>query len=133
MTRPFAGLNISTFILLGEGRQHHSRNPFRRIIGVKGSPRIGGAHQPVVVLGGQQHELALAAPRDLDRPSESSLDDLAGSVAQVGQRKMRHRNLLKKVYLSIFMILAILAMPEASVKSERSVSLHLMGTGAMYH
>jgi hypothetical protein len=90
MTRPLAGLNISVFIVLGEGRQHHGGNLFRRIIGMKGAPRIGGTHQPVILLSCQQHELALAAPRNLDWPSESSLDDLAGSVAQVGQRKMRH-------------------------------------------
>jgi hypothetical protein len=40
--------------------------------------------QPVILLGGQQHELALAAPGDLDRPSEASLDDLAGSIVGVG-------------------------------------------------
>src|ERR1700730_13674305 len=124
MTRPLAGLNISVFIVLGVGRQHHGGNPFRRIIGVKGAPRIGGAHQPVVVLGGQQHELALAAPRDLDRSSERGLDDLAGSVAQVGQRKMRHRYLLKRMYLPIFIILAILATSGASFKSD-SVSFAL--------
>ena len=73
MTSPLAGLNISIFSVLGEGRQHHRGNPFRCIVGVKGSPRIGGAHQPIVVLGRQQHELALATLRDFNRPLESSL------------------------------------------------------------
>jgi hypothetical protein len=106
-------------MVLGEGRQHHGRNLLRRIVSVKGPPRIGGAHQPVVVLGGQQHELALAAPGDLDRPSERSLDDLAGSVAQVGQRKMRHRDLLR-ANLTIFMILAIMAIRQILVKVRRA-------------
>jgi PHD/YefM family antitoxin component YafN of YafNO toxin-antitoxin module len=51
---------------------------------MKGPSRIYSAHQPVVVLGGQQNEFALASPGDFDRASESSLDDLAGSVTQVG-------------------------------------------------
>jgi hypothetical protein len=95
-------------MILGESRQHHGGNPFRRIIGVIGSPRIGGAHQPIVVLGRQQHELALAALGDFDRSSESSLNDLTGSVAQVGQRKMRQGISLNGTF-SVIMILAILA------------------------
>jgi hypothetical protein len=83
MTRPLEGSNISAVIVL-KGRQHHGGNLFRRIISMKGSPCIGRAHQPVVLLGGQQHELALAAPSDLDRPSKRGLDNLAGSVAKVG-------------------------------------------------
>src|SRR5262249_47070144 len=93
MTRPLAGLNISIFIVLREGRQHHGGNPFRRIVGVKGSPRIGGAHQAIVVLRGQKHELAFATLPDFDRSSESSLNNLTGSVTQVGQRKMCQRYL----------------------------------------
>jgi hypothetical protein len=91
---PFAP---STFIILNKGRQHHGRNLLRRIVGVKGSPRIGGAHQPIVSLGSQQYELALAALRDLDRPSGRSIDDLAGSVAQVGKREMWHGCLLVQI------------------------------------
>jgi hypothetical protein len=89
MTRPLEGSTISA-VFVFKRRQHHGDNLFGRIIGVKGSPGIGRAHQPVVVLGGQQHELALTAPSDLDRPTESSLNDLAGSVAEVGQGKIGH-------------------------------------------
>jgi len=75
-------------MILGERRQHHGGNPIRRIVGVKGSPRVGGANQPIVLVGRQQHEFALAPLRDFDRSSEGSLNDLTGSVAQVGEGKM---------------------------------------------
>jgi hypothetical protein len=59
-------------------------NLLRRVGGVKSSPGIGRADQPIIFLGRQKHELALAAPRYLDRPSKRCLDDLAGSIAEVG-------------------------------------------------
>jgi hypothetical protein len=48
---------------------------------MKGAPGVGGLHQSVVVLGGQQHELPLAAPCDLDRSFESSLEKCAIAIA----------------------------------------------------
>src|SRR6202043_3148073 len=99
---------MSAVIVL-EGCQHHGGNLLGRLIGMKGSPRIGRAHQPVILFGCQQHELALAAPRDLHRPSKSGLDDLAGTVAEVGQRKIGHRTLLPETVLAIIAITGILA------------------------
>jgi hypothetical protein len=64
---------------------------------VKGACRIGGFNQAIIILGGQQHKLALAAPRNFDRAPERGLDDLAGSVAQIGERKRGHIRLLESV------------------------------------
>ena len=77
-----------------KGAQHHGGDLLRRIICMQDSPCIGSTHEPVVLLGGQQHELALAAPGNLDRPAISSLDDLARSVAKVGEGKVFHRDVL---------------------------------------
>jgi hypothetical protein len=80
----------STVILL-EGGKHRGHNVFGRIVSVKGSPRVGGPHKPVVFLGSQQHELALAVPSDVDRPSESRLNDITWSIAEVGQGEASHQ------------------------------------------
>jgi hypothetical protein len=61
-------------IVLCERREHHGGNASGRIVGMKDLPGIGSAAEPVIVLSPQQNELALAAPRDLDRPPESGLD-----------------------------------------------------------
>jgi hypothetical protein len=76
MTRPLAGSTISA-VIVSQGRQHHGGNLFGSVIGMEGAPRVGRAHQAVIVFRGQQHEFAPAVPRDLDRPPESSLNDLA--------------------------------------------------------
>jgi hypothetical protein len=86
MTRPLTGFIFSVVIVPAEGGQHHGGNLFRGVIGVKGAPRIRCSDQAVVVLGGQQDEFASAAGRDLDRPSERGLDDLAGSIAPTTAR-----------------------------------------------
>jgi hypothetical protein len=92
MTRPFDGATISliSLIVALKGAQHHGGHLFRRVIGMKRPPPIGRTDQPVVLLSCQQNELALAASRDHDRPSERSLDDLTGSITQIGQRKVCH-------------------------------------------
>jgi hypothetical protein len=111
--------SIISAVFVSESRQHHGSDLFRRVIGVKRSPRVGRAHQAVIVLCGQQHELASAAPSDLDRPSERSLDDLTGPVAEVGQGKMCHRYLLKQAKIAILMVFANLAIIRVAIKPKK--------------
>jgi hypothetical protein len=71
--------------------------PFGRTVDVTDAGCVGSLHEPIIILGGQQHKLALAAPRDFDGTAERRLDDLAGSVAQIGERKTDHTGLLNSV------------------------------------
>src|ERR1051326_4333788 len=106
MTRPLAGLIISAVaVLRRKCRQHHGGDLLRRIICVKGSPRVRGAYQAIVVVRGQQHELALAMSSDLDRATKGGFYHLARAIAEIRQRKMGHENSLR----SILPILADLA------------------------
>src|ERR1051326_6650695 len=106
MTRPLAGLIISAVaVLRRKCRQHHGGDFLRRIICVKGSPRVRGAYQAIVVVRGQQHELALAMSSDLDRTTKGGFYHPARAIAKSGQKKMDHKNRL----CSILLFLAYLA------------------------
>jgi len=87
--KPVGRLHISGLAVL-QGGQHHLYDILGCVVCMKGSPRVGGVYQPVVLLSCQKHELALTAPGDLDRSSVGSLDHLSGSVVEVGQGKMSH-------------------------------------------
>jgi hypothetical protein len=89
MTRPLEGSTISA-VIVSDGGQHHRHNLFGRVIGMKGSPRVGCAHQAVILHRRQQNEFAFATTSDVDRPPESGLNDFAGPIAEIGEGKMCH-------------------------------------------
>src|SRR6266705_3683081 len=80
MTKPFDGSIIGAF----QGREHERGNVLRHVVGVENATRVRGLHEAVVVLGGQEHGLALAvagiSTGPLNAASTTSPDRLLKSV-----------------------------------------------------